>query len=91
MTRGMIQKQGIQTVQTRGHSYQDPKKPVSNSPRSREGGLQAQLPTQLSWQLCALVELQERTVTQHVCDVLSSPKGGEAMLAAVTKAAFLQA
>lgn len=41
---------------------QHPKKPVSNSPRFREG-LQAQLPTQLSWQLCALVELQERTMT----------------------------
>lgn len=67
-----------------------PKKQVSNSPRCSEGGLQAQLPTQLSWQLCALLELQERTVTWHLCDILSSQKGGEAVLAAVTKTAFLQ-
>lgn len=90
MAWGIIQKEGIQPVQTRGHSYQHPKKPASNSPRSREGGLQAQLPTQLSWQLWALVELQERAVTGHVCDILSSQKGGEAVLAAVTETAFLQ-
>lgn len=36
------------------------------------------------------MQLQERAVIRYGCDILSSQNGGEALLAAVTKTAFLQ-